>query len=209
MLKRNPFIVPSAPVLRAEPPTSADWIHEVKFDGFRVQLHKDGDEVIVFTRNGHDVTRRYPDLRDALVSLPCNKAIIDAELTACDNEGKPDFVGLMRRSKELCVWAFDLLREDEMDLRAKPLWERKRALQRIILEADEHMLRFSDDFDDPIKLLRVAEQWKLEGIVSKKLNQPYKSGKNLGWVKVKTQAWREANQDRWELFNPLARPRPG
>lgn len=140
--------------------------------------------------------------------MPCNKVSIDAELTACDSEGKPDFVGLMRRSKELCVWAFDLLREDEMDLRAKPLWGRKRALQRLILEADEHMLRFSDDFDDPIKLLRVAEQWKLEGIVSKKLDQPYKSGKNIGWVKVKKQAWREANRDRWGLFDPLARRLP-
>lgn len=200
MLKKNPVIVPSAPVLRSSPPTSNEWIHEVKFDGFRVQLHKDGDEIIIFSRNGHDVTRRYPDLRDALMSLPCNKAIIDAELTACDSEGKPDFVGLMRKSKELCVWAFDLLLVDETDLRSKPLWERKRALQRLILEADEHILRFSDDFDDPMKLLQIAEQWTLEGIVSKKLDQPYKSGKNLGWVKVKTRAWREANKDRWELF---------
>ena len=201
MLKRHPFIEPSAPVLRKEPPTGPDWIHEVKFDGFRIQLHKDGNEVTLYSRGGNDVTKRFRDVRDALTSLPCHSAVIDAELTACDTEGKPDFVALMRkRSTELCVWAFDLMRLDGADLRMKPLWERKRELQRIILEADEHTLRFSDDFDDPMKLLAVAEQWKLEGVVSKKLDQPYKSGKNPGWVKVKTASWREANQSRWELF---------
>lgn len=145
MLKRNPFIPPSAPVLRSHPPTGPEWVHEVKFDGFRVQLHKDVDEVIIFSRNGHDLSRRYPDVRDAVMSLPCDKAIIDAELTACDSDGRPDFVGLMRRANsELCIWSFDLMRIDETDLRAKPLWERKRELQRLILEADEHTLRFSD-----------------------------------------------------------------
>jgi bifunctional non-homologous end joining protein LigD len=89
MLKRNPFVPPSAPVLRSEPPTGPEWIHEVKFDGFRVQLHKDGDDATIYSRNGHDLTRRYPDLRDALISLPCNKAIIDAELTACDAPADP------------------------------------------------------------------------------------------------------------------------
>lgn len=194
MLKRNPFIPPSAPVLRSEPPTGPDWIHEAKFDGFRVQLHKEGDEAIIISRNGRDLTRRYPDVRDDALSLPCDRAIIDAELTACDTAGRPDFVGLMRRANnELCVWAFDLMRIDEIDLRVKPLWERKRELQRLIIEADEHTLRFSDDFDDAIKLLQVAEKWGLEGVVSKKLDQPYKSGRNLGWIKVKTSTWRATN----------------
>lgn len=98
------------------------------------------------------------------------------------------------------MWAFDLMRFDGADLRLKPLWERKRELKRIILEADEHTLRLSDDFDDPMTLLAFAEQWKLEGVVSKKLDQPYKSGKNLGWVKVKTTSWQVENASRWELF---------
>lgn len=205
MLKRKAFIEPSFPVQRKEPPTGPDWIHEIKFDGFRIQLHKDGDDVTLFSRGGNDVTNRFRDVRDAVANLPCYSVIIDAELTACDTEGKPDFVGLVRRkNKELCVWAFDLMRLDGADLRMKPLWERKRELQRIILEADEHQLRFSDDFDDPMKLLKVAEQWRLEGVVCKKLDQPYKSGKNLGWVKVKTASWRAQNQDRWELFQRQA-----
>jgi bifunctional non-homologous end joining protein LigD len=201
MLKRNPFIAPASPVSRTAPPSGDGWIHEVKFDGFRVQLHKDVDDVTIFSRNGHDITRRYPDIRDALFNLPCSKAILDAELTACDSQGKPDFISLMRREDvEMCVWAFDALRIDEIDLRTKPLWQRKSELQRIILEADDHTLRFSDDFDDPAKLLQVAEKWGLEGIVSKKIDQPYRSGRNVGWIKVKTQSWRQANTSRWELF---------
>lgn len=201
MLKRNPFIAPAAPVLRTMPPFGSDWIHEVKFDGFRVQLHKEADEVTIYSRNGNDITRRYPDIRDAALNLPCAKAVIDAELTACDTEGRPDFIRLMKRHDvALCVWAFDLMRVDEVDLRTKPLWERKRELQRLILEADENTLRFSDDFDDPIKLLEVAEEWGLEGIVSKKIDQPCRSGRNVGWVKVKTRSWRQANASRWELF---------
>lgn len=201
LLKRHPFVIPSAPVLKAQPPTGPDWIHEVKFDGFRVQIHKDGDEVTLFSRRGHDITKRFRAVAVAVASLPCHSVVIDAELTACDHEGKPDFVGLLRRqNRELCLWCFDLMKLEGADYRGKPLWERKRELQRLVLDADEHQLRFSDDFDDPMKLLHVAEQWKLEGIVSKKVDQPYKSGKNLGWVKVKTLSWRQTNQTRFELF---------
>jgi ATP-dependent DNA ligase len=74
---------------------------------------------------------------------------------------------MRRANSELCVWAFDLMRLDETYLRTKPLWERKRDLQRLVLEADEHTLRFSDDFDDAMKILQVAEKWGLEGVVSK------------------------------------------
>ena len=85
-------------MLRTQPPVGPEWVHEVKLDGFRVQLHKEGDDATIFSRNGNEITRRYPDLLDAILSLPCHKATIDAELTACDSEGQPDFVGLMRRA---------------------------------------------------------------------------------------------------------------
>ena len=85
------FITPSAPVLKAAPPSGDGWIHEVKFDGWRAQLHKLGDEVVIFTRNGHDYTRRVPAIRDSMLSLPVRSAIIDAEIVVCDGDGKPDF----------------------------------------------------------------------------------------------------------------------
>ena len=73
-------------------------------------------------------------------------------------------------------------------------------LRHLLIKADDHVLRFSETFTDPSKLLVAAERQGLEGIVSKLGHQPYHSGKNPGWIKVKCRAWREANRDRWELF---------
>ena len=81
-----------------------------------------------------------------------------------------------------------------------PLVKRKAALRELLIAADDDALRYSDEFDDPAKLLAVVTKMGLEGIVSKLGHQPYKSGKNVGWIKVKTAVWREANKDRWELF---------
>jgi ATP-dependent DNA ligase len=87
VLKRHPFIQPSVPVLKPYPPEGADWLHEVKFDGWRAQLHKDGDAVAVYSRNGRDMTRRFPFVRDSLIMLPAHTAIIDAEIVVCDTMG--------------------------------------------------------------------------------------------------------------------------
>jgi bifunctional non-homologous end joining protein LigD len=202
MLKRNAFIVPSAPVLRREPPTGERWIHEVKFDGWRVQLHKHGDHVDIFSRKGNDLTSRFPYIRGSVEALPCHTAIIDAEVVVCDSEGKPDFDRLMSRHKDedLCTWCFDLLQLERKDLRPLPLAKRKVLLDQLLAEADDHVLRYSSEFADPIKLLAVAERMGLEGIVSKRANQRYVSGRNEGWVKVKTRSWRETNKARWEKF---------
>ena len=85
VLKRNPFIIPSAPVLKRQPPTGPQWLHEVKFDGWRAQLHKAGDEVAIFTRKGHDYTKRFPTIRDSLLAPPAKSAIIDAFAIATAN----------------------------------------------------------------------------------------------------------------------------
>jgi bifunctional non-homologous end joining protein LigD len=198
VLKRNPFIMPSAPVLKRQPPTGPQWLHEVKFDGWRAQLHKAGEDVTIFTRRGNDYTKRFPAIHYSLVSLPARSAIIDAEIVVCDSDGKPDFKALMDGAAgDLCAWCFDLLELNGHDLRSERLEERLRGL---LNAADDHVLRFSDDFADPVKLLEATERMGLEGIVSKLRDQPYRSGKNPGWIKVKTPTWREANRDRWELF---------
>jgi bifunctional non-homologous end joining protein LigD len=85
-------------------------------------------------------------------------------------------------------------------VRRKPLEERRARLEGLIAGADADLLRFSEAFDDAEKLLAAALELGLGGIVSKKRDQPYPSGKNVGWVKVKTAAWRDANRDGWELF---------
>ena len=103
----------------------------------------------------------------------------------------------MFRPKNLCLWCFDLL-ADKNDVRALPLITRRTMLRKLLPEPD--VLRMSESFSDAKKLLESCEAMGLEGVVSKKADQPYKSGKNVGWIKVKTLSWRAMNQDRPELF---------
>jgi bifunctional non-homologous end joining protein LigD len=199
VLKRPAFIVPSQPVLKQRPPTGFNWIHEVKFDGWRAQLHRYDDGAAIFGKSGKGLSSRFPVVRAALGELP--HCIIDAELVGCDADGVPDFRSLMAGNAHgFCAWCFDLMMIGAKDLRAKPLEERRARLQEVIARADTHLLRFSEAFDDPEKLLRAVIDLDLEGIVSKRRDQRYVSGKNTGWIKVKTAAWREANRDRSEIF---------
>lgn len=204
-----PYISPSSPILRGYPPTGPGWLHEVKFDGWRVQLHKRvlNRTPLIYSRNGADFTKRFPEIHVAVAALPCQSAIIDAELVACDLQGLPDFSALMRNGEnpELCCWCFDLLELDGSDLRPLPLIERKSRLTALIHQADTQALRYSDHFTDAEALLAEVARRKMEGILSKKADQPYRSGKNPSWIKVKTGAWKEANASRHELFRDSKR----
>jgi bifunctional non-homologous end joining protein LigD len=195
------YIVPSQPVLKSRPPTGERWIHEIKFDGWRAQLQKQGDNATILSKGGHDFTRRFAELRDSIRCLPVQSAIIDAEITACDRNGMPDFGALMAGAQHgLCAWCFDIMQIAGKDLRSRPLLERRIYLRHLLAKADDDFLRYSEEFDDAERLLATAARMGLEGIVSKLADQPYRSGKNPGWIKVKTAAWREANRDRWEMF---------
>ena len=196
------FIQPCEPILRPRAPRGEAWLHEVKFDGFRVQLHKAGGEAKIYSKNGHDFTSRYPAIVTALKALPVRSAIIDAELTVCGSDGVPNFHRLLMGrfdQSELCVWAFDLLELDGDDLRQRPLEVRKAALAKLLRRASP-FLRASESFTDPVKLLAECQRRGLEGIVSKRRDSLYRSGKSSAWIKVKCAAWREANRNRHELF---------
>ena len=112
MLHTSPFIIPAQPALRVRPPAGDAWLHEVKFDGYRCQLHKAANDTVIFSRNGRDFTNRFPGIRDAVLTLPCKSAIIDGEVVACRKDGTPDFRALHsgNYSQEiLCVRCFDLM----------------------------------------------------------------------------------------------------
>ena len=197
---RITFLPVASPKLRPVPPRGSEWLHEVKFDGFRIQLHKSGDEVRLFSRSGKDFTERFPTIADAAAALPVG-AIIDGEIVACDETGKPDFYTLLlRRASGVCVWCFDLLGFNKEDLRQLPLEDRKERLASLLSNAGDGRLRLSESFYDADKLLAAAAQMNLEGIVSKKRAAPYVAGVNRGWIKVKTREWREANRERYKLF---------
>jgi ATP-dependent DNA ligase len=181
-VSRITFLPIASPKLRSAPPAGPDWLHEVKFDGFRIQLHKSGDEVRLFSRNGKDFTNRFPGICEAVLALPVKTAVIDGELVACDAEGKPDFYALMRPyTHRLCIWCFDLLVLGGSDLRPEPCDERKERLEKLLAKAGDDRLRHSLCFDDGGVLLEA-------------------SGTNSGWIKVKTATRRAANRERYKLF---------
>jgi len=202
------FIQPCSPVLANTVPAGDDWQHEIKFDGFRVQIHKLGNEVELFSRNGSRFSRRFPRLVSVLRELPAKSVILDGEIVASDAAGMPDFWRLFLRSAkpaELHVWAFDLLPLNRKDLRKWSLEARQGRLQALVHRFDSQVLLHSEAFDDGEALLRVAEKHGLEGVVSKRLDAPYRSGACRRWRKVKTTAWREANRERWRLFETSGR----
>ena len=112
MLRKIPFVKPMAPTLAKTPPAGPEWLHEVKFDGWRAQVHIEAGAATLYSKNGADITRRFRSLRPALARVPVRSAIIDCELVACDETGMPSFRSLMNlgnKAPALCLWCFDLL----------------------------------------------------------------------------------------------------
>jgi bifunctional non-homologous end joining protein LigD len=166
------------------------------------------DEVELYSRNGSRFGRRFPRLVEVLRELPARSAILDGEIVASDAAGMPDFWRLFLRSAkpaELHVWAFDLLALNGKDLRKWSLEARQGRLQGLVSRLGCPAVLASEPFKDGQALLEVAERHRLEGVVSKRRDAPYRSGAYRGWRKVKTTAWREANRERWRLFETPGR----
>jgi bifunctional non-homologous end joining protein LigD len=192
-----------APTLAKIPPTGPEWLHEVKFDGWRAQVHLEQGEATIYSKSGADYTKRFRSLRPLLNCIPVKSAIIDCELVACDETGMPDFRTLMdlgNRAPALCLWCFDLLYLNGVRFTPMPIEQRKTILADVVALADSQHLQFSGDFDDPVKLLQTCERMGLEGIVSKRRESAYRSGPTRDWLKIKTTTWRQTNRNRWESF---------
>jgi bifunctional non-homologous end joining protein LigD len=183
------FVQPALATLQAEPPAGARWVHEIKFDGYRAQAHIRAGGVTLYTRTGLDWTARFGlTLAGALRRLAVREAILDGEVVVEAAGGLPSFAALQDAlatgsTGKLSFYAFDLLHLDGRDLRALPLIERKATLAAIIPAPG--VLRYSDHFEDGAALLRRACALQLEGIVSKRLDCPYRSGRGKDWLKTK------------------------
>ncbi len=178
-----------------DPPAGKTWISEIKFDGYRLLAWLDHGKVRLETRNGHDWTDRLPAVANAVARLNVQTALLDGELVALDHAGLSSFPALQAalsagKDATLYFHLFDLLHLDGWDLRDCALLERKRVLQG--LKNWQGLLRYSDHHSgDPAAMRRAACRLKLEGIVCKQADAPYRAGRGHGWLKVKCQGREE------------------
>lgn len=187
---RLSFIEFQMPTLVEKPPKGDGWIHEIKYDGYRTQLVIQPGAVQAFTRNGFDWTDRYSPIARAAAELKAKRAIIDGEATVFGTTGRPDFQALRRElgkaeSTRLVFHAFDLLHLDGKDLREAPLLERKRALQRLLKSAPPALVYVDHLEGDGPTVFEHACEMGLEGIVSKRVDSAYRSGRQDSWLKLK------------------------
>jgi bifunctional non-homologous end joining protein LigD len=181
------FIDPCIPTRAPKPPAGAGWVHEIKHDGYRLQVRREGDVVRLFTRRGYDWSARYPAIAVTATLLRARSFTIDGEAVVCGPDGVAIFDALHRRGTvtEAMLYAFDLLELDGEDLRGLPLSDRKKRLARL-LGGRRLGIVLSDHTDQDGALLFVhACRMGLEGIVSKRLTAPYRSGPSRDWIKVK------------------------
>src|SRR3954465_5907637 len=183
----------AAPTNKAKPFNDPDWIWELKHDGYRALLIKDGERTSMLTRRGNDLLSFFPEIAADLRKLP--DIAIDGELVMLDAKGKPEFhqlrgrcairdpasIGKAAASKPAAVFAFDLLQLRGKDLRQLPLLKRKAALEKE-LKKTERIVYCKHVGESGEKLFQAADQLGLEGIIGKRANSPYPRGRTTAWV---------------------------
>ena len=196
------FIAPCLPSSAPQAPSGEEWLHEIKHDGFRVIARKDATRVKLYSRPGNDLTDRFPLIVEALNKLRPRSCIIDGEAVACGEDRISSFDRIRYRQHDAGVflYAFDLIELNGDDLRRDPLAVRKATLASLLARAAPG-LRFNEHMDEKDGPLIFAHACKmgLEGIVSKRRNSSYRSGRSPDWIKSKNPAApavkREAEED--------------
>lgn len=179
--------------------TDAAWVFEIKYDGYRLIVGKDGTEVRLWSRAGNDLTPTFPEVARAVSLLPCEHLVMDGEVVVHDGEGMPSFSRLQRRGRltqksavaaaavELpaTIYLFDLLALGDLDVRSLPLLDRKRALQRLLPSTGP--LRYSDHIPGQGEaMFDQVQAMRLEGIVAKRADSPYRGGtRSTDWLKIR------------------------
>ncbi len=186
------FVPPCLASLSDAAPDSGDYVHEIKFDGYRMQMRVAAGAVALKTRTGLDWTQRFPTIADASAQLPVDAALIDGEIVSMSDRGVSDFSALQEdlksgRHDRMIYYVFDLLHLDGYDLTGAALSDRKRVLGDLVAELPEGApIILSEDFETSgSQLLDHACRLNLEGIISKKSSAPYRSGRTGDWIKTK------------------------
>ena len=200
--RRRPsgFVEPCQPSKVARQLSGPLWVHELRHDGYRLMVRRDGSRVRCFTRNGHDWADRFAAV-DAALRLKASSFLIDGEAVIARDDGTPDFRALRgrRRGHEAVLYAFDLIEHDGDDLRDLPLIKRKRRLAKLIGKAKRRPMVFTEYLtgDGPTVFDHVCRMG-LEGIVSKRTDAPYRSGRSRSWLKAKNPASAAVRREREE-----------
>ena len=185
------FITPMKPRLLEQPPAAGDWMYELKFDGFRVVAVKDGERVNLVSRNGNELAARFPEVADAVRTLPVNECVIDGEVVALDAKGRSSFqllqgLEMEGRKSPTYYYVFDLLQADGKSLTGEPLEFRKELLARICENVGEPIRYSGEVGSDPKPLLEQVKQLGLEGLIGKQRNSIYEPDRRSGlWIKLK------------------------
>ena len=186
------FVPPCLATLSDTAPDGPDWIHEIKFDGYRIEARLDHGDVRLLTRKALDWAQKFPRVAEAVAALPARQALLDGEIISETETGVSSFSQLQQdlsegHTERMVYFAFDLLHLDGRDWTGAPLIERKQALQEFLadLPADAP-IRFSQHFEERGSvMLQHACRLSLEGIISKRRNAPYHSGRGGDWLKTK------------------------
>jgi bifunctional non-homologous end joining protein LigD len=176
------------PTTGTKVPAGPDWLHEIKYDGFRLRVERDGDRVRLITRGGYDWTKRYPWIVEAALKNRQKRFVIDGEAVILGVDGISDFNALHsgKHNEEVQFCAFDVLAMDGNDLRRLLLSMRKANLQRLLVRRPDGI--FISEFEQGEigpDLFRKACEFGLEGLVSKHSDRPYQSGRSKHWIKIK------------------------
>lgn len=183
------FVAPQLATLVSRPPEGSEWLHEIKYDGYRAIAALAGGRGRIFTRSGQDWTAKFESVAEALRRLDVGSALLDGEIVALDEHGRSSFGRLQRGLKEgkiaLTYYVFDLLELDGRDLRHEPLRRRKEMLRKL-LDGAADAIRYSQDVaGHGGEVLAEACRMGLEGIVSKQADKPYVSHRAKSWLKTK------------------------
>jgi bifunctional non-homologous end joining protein LigD len=176
--------------LEKTPPAGTGWVHEIKYDGYRIGCALERGRATLWSRRGNDWTAQLPDVAEAVRALPVRSALLDGEVAALLPDGRTSFQALQNAfsggRRTLAYFVFDLLHLDGEDVSRRPLEERKAILERLLAGSGGGIVRQAQHFaGSGADVLREACRLGLEGIVSKRLGEPYRPGRNASWVKTK------------------------
>jgi bifunctional non-homologous end joining protein LigD len=186
------FVAPQLATLVKEPPSGTQWLHELKFDGYRMLCRIDRGKVQFWSRNGKDWTAKFLNLVEEVRSLPVETAIIDGEIVVEDAKGRASFQSLQRAlansvKAKFLFHVFDLIYLDGFNLTGTPLRERKLVLEEVCKSAGSRgRIQYSDHVEgNGEAFFKRACEYGIEGIVSKLATSIYESARNRNWLKVK------------------------